>query len=520
LRAAGGLAEPLRRLAGRVSGQFSEMRRGRRLALHLVLGLAAGLGQAPWDWPLLTLLALVAVMALARGATGPRGALADGFAFGLGYFGLALHWIVSPFLVDVARHGWMAPFALLFMASGAALFWALAFGLARWMRGGTAGLVATLAGVEALRSLIFTGFPWALIGHTLIDTPYAQLAAWVGPHGLTLAVLGTAAVILWLGARPALVAVPVALAGLWIALDPGPAEPAPEGAPVVRLVQPNAVQSQKWDPEMMGVFYGRLLAMTATGPVPDLVVWPETAVPWLLEQAQGTLAEVARAARGAPVVLGIQRREGTRYYNSLVVTLGDGEVAALYDKAHLVPFGEYIPYGEWLGRFGIQGLAASAGGGFSAGPGPAVIDLPGIGPALPLICYEGIFAEEVNAAPRRPRLMLLITNDAWFGEVAGPYQHFAQARLRAIEQGLPMVRVANTGVSGMIDARGRVTGQIALGQAAFLDLPLPAALPPTPYSRTGDWPALAVMVFLQALALIRGRTVRAQIVVDPDRHAE
>ncbi len=369
----GPLMGPLHRLAGQRWG---------RLALHLALGLVAGLGQAPWDLPLLTLLALVAVMALARGAQGTRVAMRDGFGFGLGYFGLALHWIVSPFLVDVARHGWMAPFALVFMASGAAVFWAAAFGLARRGRLGTAGLVATLSGVEALRSLIFTGFPWALLGHTLIATPYAQLAAWVGPHGLPWAMVGAAGVIqwagarpgLWAGLRPALIAVLVLLAALWFALDPGPSGPAPEATPLVRLVQPNAAQSQKWDPEMMGVFYNRLLGMTATGPVPDLVVWPETAVPWLLEQAQGTLDDIARAARGAPVVLGIQRRDGARYYNSLVVTLGDGEVAALYDKAHLVPFGEYIPYGEWLGRFGIEGLAASAGGGFSAGPGPAVID--------------------------------------------------------------------------------------------------------------------------------------------------
>jgi apolipoprotein N-acyltransferase len=184
-------------------------------------------------------------------------------------------------------------------------------------------------------------------------------------------------------------------------------------------------------------------------------------------------------------------------------------VLSVYDKHHLVPFGEYIPFGEWLGRFGIRGLAASDGAAFVPGPGPAVMTVPGIGRVMPLICYEGIFAEEVNAMPERAVLLVLVTNDAWFGLNVGPYQHLAQGRLRAIEQGLPMVRVANTGISALIDPHGRILGQIPLGHEGVLDLPLPAALPPTPYSRTGDWPVILLLIASAlAPALARGAPTR------------
>ena len=232
-------------------------------------------------------------------------------------------------------------------------------------------------------------------------------------------------------------------------------------------------------------------------------MWPETSVPWLLEQAYLALDDVARAAGDAPVILGVQRRDGRRYYNSLAVIGPNGDPTAIYDKHHIVPFGEYMPLGELAARFGIHGLAASEGGGYSLGSGPALVDVPGVGLALPLICYEGIFAEEVNAPSKRPRLLVLITNDAWFGDWAGPAQHLAQARLRAIEQGLPLVRAANTGISAMIDPQGRIVADLALNTQGVIDAPLPDARPPTLYSRAGDWPA--GLLLLGLLAALVGR---------------
>ena len=447
--------------------------------------------------------------------TGWRAAFVTGWALGVGYFALTMHWIVEPFLIDVARHGWMAPFALFFMAIGMALFWGAGLAIARAIAPRGVPLLLALAAVwtaaEMLRSLVLTGLPWVVLGQIWIDTPLAQLAAMTGPHGLTLLALGLAATLAGIGWRVWLAApvLALALAGGWLLLDPGPvAAPAPDAA-VVRLVQPNAAQDEKWDPVMIGVFYNRLLSLTERpsedGSVPDLVVWPETAVPWLLEHSADILADVSEAAHGAPVVLGIQRRDDGRYYNSLALVERGGVVTALYDKAHLVPFGEYIPFGEVLARFGIHGLAASEGGGYTAGTWPHVIGLPGIGTALPLICYEGIFAEEINAAPVRPRLLLLITNDAWFGQYAGPQQHAAQARLRAIEQGVPMVRVANTGISAMIDGRGRIVDSLALGVAGAIDVALPADLGPTPYSRFGEGPVAGLLLAMAAAAMLAGR---------------
>jgi apolipoprotein N-acyltransferase len=265
----------------------------------------------------------------------------------------------------------------------------------------------------------------------------------------------------------------------------------------VRLIQPNAPQDQKWDAAHRDVFLTRMITMTGQGPRPDLIVWPETAVPYLLNYVHGDLVLMAEAARGAPLVFGIQRRdEDLSYHNSLVVMGQGGVLRSTYDKRHLVPFGEYIPGGDLLGQFGIHGLATSDGAGFAAGTAPPRINLPGIGDAIPLICYEGIFAEEVGDQGARPRLLLLITNDAWFGAAAGPYQHLAQARLRAIEQGLPMVRVANTGVSAMIDARGRIVASLPLNSDGALDVALPAARAATLYSRVGDWLLFGILTLL------------------------
>ncbi|WP_135503910.1 apolipoprotein N-acyltransferase [Roseovarius aestuariivivens] len=477
----------------------------RRLFLAGACGAAAALGQAPWGlWPL-SLLALGALYGLFGAETGWRRAALLGLVAGTGHFLIALSWIVEPFLVDPVRHGWMAPFALVFLSAGMGLFWALALGIARAAGGGAAAVLGAFVLAEALRGWLFTGFPWAQVGHVLIDTDLRFWSSLGGAPVLTvLALVG--AVAAWhvaFGRRGAGALGLVALAALYIgggALMPV-AQADPE-APVVRLIQPNAAQHEKWDPEMMPVFFDRQLRFTAApggGGRPDLIVWPETAVPTLLNRAGPTLSAIAAAAQGSPVMLGLRRVEGARIYNSLVVIDDLGLVTASYDKHHLVPFGEYMPFGALLGRLGIHGLAAEEGGGYSAGPGPRLIDLGSLGQGLPLICYEGVFARNVAGAAARPDAIFMITNDAWFGQVSGPYQHLAQARLRSAEQGLPMVRVANTGVSAVIDAAGRVVAQIPLGEAGWRDIALPGARAPTLYARTGDLPLWA-LAFLALLA--------------------
>ena len=199
----------------------------------------------------------------------------------------------------------------------------------------------------------------------------------------------------------------------------------------------------------------------------------------------------------------MQRNDGERFYNSLVTLGPQGTVEQMYDKHHLVPFGEYVPLGDFMARFGIYGLAPQYGSGFSAGPGAQLMDFGALGNALPLICYEAVFAHDVNAAPARPDFIIHATNDAWFGKDAGPQQHLAQARMRAIEQGLPVARAANTGISAMIDPHGRVLDHLGLGQAGYVDSVLPAPLPPTLYSRTGDWPVTVLLLLALAVGLLR-----------------
>lgn len=481
-----------------------------------VLGALIAAGQAPlaaW-WLALPALALL-IHWLARQPHPGRAALMALFA-GAGHFAAALFWIVEPFMVDAARDGWMAPFALILISFGLALFWAGAAALAAWL-GRTPSrralaLAVTLAAADALRSYALTGFPWALFGHVWIGTPVAQAAALIGPLGLSLLTTGAAALAA-MAPRVGTGTAALLLAAVWGAGGWRLAQPDPQPGRVtqVRLVQPNAAQHLKWVPGMQEMFFERMLAQTAAAPAPgtkapDLILWPETAVPWLLDDPGPVLEMISNAAGGRPVVLGIQRAEGMRYFNSLAVIGPGGAVGDVYDKHHLVPFGEYIPAGDLLGRIGIGAFAAQQGNGYTSGPGPALLDLGPLGRALPLICYEAVFPQDLNAAPGRADWVLQATNDAWFGALSGPYQHLAQARLRAIEQGLPLLRAANTGVTAVIDAKGRVLASLALNTDGFLDAPLPAAYPPTPYARSGDWPLLALLsLMLLGLVAIRRR---------------
>ncbi|WP_299793271.1 apolipoprotein N-acyltransferase [uncultured Marivita sp.] len=464
----------------------------------LCLGAAFALGQPPFDLWWVAVSALVGVFALLHWDHRPKSAAWTGWVFGVGYFSLSLHWILEPFQVDAATTGWMAPFALVGLAAGLALLWALAFWLGRRVGFGPFFIAVSWAALEFARAYMLTGFPWGLVGYVWAPTGMAQWHAVIGPHGLTLVTLLVAALIaqgvvthapLKVGGGIFAVA---ALYGAAIWMTPGSQDQTDR--PVVRLIQPNAPQHQKWDRNFIPIFFNRQVDFTAQLPKPDLIVWPETAVPNLLDMAGPALEVIADAAAGTPVVLGIQREEEGSYYNSLITLDRTGAVSELYDKHHLVPFGEYMPAASLFARFNILGLAARADAGYSAGPGPALIDLGVLGRALPLICYEAVFPQDVNGAPSRPDVLLQITNDAWFGTRAGPQQHLAQARLRAIEQGLPMIRVANTGISAVIDPAGRIVDSLPLGRAGFLDVAVPAPLAPTLYSRTGDWFAFAALL--------------------------
>ncbi|SFD56179.1 apolipoprotein N-acyltransferase [Roseivivax sediminis] len=484
-----------------------------RLALAAAFGGLFGLGQAPFDLWYIAPLGLVAIFVLLRSLAVPTQAGWSAWAFGAGYFGLSLSWIVEPFFVDAAVTGWMAPFALLGLAGGLALFWALPVWSA-WRIGRPVLAVPLWALFELSRAYVLTGFPWGLVGYVWTPSAGAQWAAVVGPHGLTFVTLALAALAAhglsardWRTGAGAVLGTGVLLLG-GLALAPAPAT-APD-APVVRLVQPNAPQHLKWRRDMIPVYFQRQIAATRAEPRPDLIVWPETALPMLLHNSNEAREIIDEAAQGVPVVLGIQREEAGNWYNSAIAIGPRGRIADVYDKHHLVPFGEYMPARWFFEHIEISGLAARAEGGYSAGPGPRLLDLGALGTALPLICYEAVFPQDVTGAPERPRMLLQLTNDAWFGTWSGPYQHLAQARMRAIETGLPLLRAANTGVSAVIDGGGRVRTLLPLGEAGHIDHPLPPALAPTLYSRTGDWPALlAILSAVLSLILLHPRSKRS-----------
>ncbi|MDP2080697.1 MAG: apolipoprotein N-acyltransferase [Pseudotabrizicola sp.] len=477
-------------------------------ALDVLAGAAIALGQAPLSAWYLAFPALIWAMARMMRPASVAGSFWAGLLVGAGYFGASLNWIVSPFFIDPWVYGWMAPFAVVLMAFGFGLFWGVANAVACRFVLRPLALAAALGAVELLRGYILTGFPWALVGHMWHGVPVLQTVALWGATGLTVVTLALAALPLigrWWGAGVAAVALVAGMSfGLWHLGQP---EPAPRAASL-RLVQPNAEQHLKWNPDQARILFQRQLDLTRDGSPADMTIWPETAVPYLLEFSPEVAPIITAASGGNKVAIGIQRVEGDRGWNSLRVLEGEGALTATYDKFHLVPFGEYMPMGDLLQEwFGIGAFAAQVGNGYSAGTGPQVLDLgPELGSVLPLICYEAVFPQIPRGASVRPDWMLQITNDAWFGTLTGPFQHFEQARMRAIEQGLPLIRVANTGVTAVIDARGRVVQALPFGTAGYLDVPsVPGALGVTPYAVWGEGPAIVAILMLFGLSGWRRR---------------
>jgi apolipoprotein N-acyltransferase len=448
-----------------------------------------------------------------------------GFWFGFGYFLTGLYWVAEAFLVEPWRHGWLIPFVMTALPGGMALFYAAAAALtaALW-RPGPARVFALAIGfglAEFARGHILTGLPWNLLGYGLAATlPVMQTAAIFGVYALSLlaVLLFASPFAIWapLGsglARPkgtALLAlacsVALALGVAWGAARLESTDTASTGVRL-RIVQANVDQANKWRPENSAEIFSTYLELTRSGGGLDgisLVVWPETAVPFFLAESAQALAAVGDVLPGGTSLLvgsgtiveerdAQERLVATRVYNSLLVINDKGGVLDSYDKIHLVPFGEYLPFQDFMESMGIFQMTGVRGG-FSAGSGSRLLSIPGAPQARPLICYEIIFPDEILNSGPRPGWLLNVTNDAWFGGSFGPYQHFHQAQVRAIEQGLPVVRAANTGISAIIDPYGRILGELGLRQEGVLDGVLPEALTATKFVAWGRWIELAVLV--------------------------
>jgi apolipoprotein N-acyltransferase len=465
-------------------------------------------------WPLL--LAFAPLVYLVRQTPSIRGAFVLGWAFGFGHFLSGLYWVGIAFFAEAERYGLLAVPAVLLLAAGMALFPALATSAtaaARCRSVVASALVLALAWVaaELLRSHLFGGFPWNLIGYAWIETPVAQHAAVVGVYGLGLAGVALAAVFaVLLEARgrarwPAPLAATLVVALAWGAglVRLGGAEAGEVEGVKLRLVQGNVAQHHKWQDNLRELWFQRHLDLSAErAEGVTHVIWPESATPYLLDRDEAARQRIAEVVPpGGLLITGGERfdfdSDPGRAWNSLFVLDGEGAIGARYDKSHLVPFGEFLPLRDILGHIGLGTLTRGSID-FQPGPGAVTLDVPGLPPFSPLICYEVIFPGDVVDAAARPAWLLNVTNDGWFGTSSGPYQHLAMAQMRAIEDGLPLVRAANTGISAVIDPWGRVLVRLELNRTGVIDTALPQPLEATVFARRGHL-SLAVMAVLLVL---------------------
>ena len=510
----------------------------KRAAIALVAGALSSLAMAPFNaWPILFVTFPVMVWLIDGAGAGrfngvPAAAMA-GWWFGFGYFVPGLYWIGYAFLVDASTFGWLLPVAVSGLPAYLALFTAFGFALARalWPRGVTRilALAVALTIGEWLRGHLLTGFPWNAFGYALTEPlALAQTASLIGLWGMTflsVAIFTSPAVLIdsrnqtrrpWLAPAAALLVL-VAM-GIYGAarLSQRPTETVADVK--LRIMQPNLQQDERFNYSAKASVMQKYLALSdrSTGPqstgVRDatILIWPESAFPFFLTREGDAMAQIAELLpKGTVLITGAVRAPDvppgtpiTRAYNSIYLIGDDGGILSVYDKLHLVPFGEYLPFQNLMEELGFEQLTKMRGG-FIPGTRRRTMEVPHAPRMLPLICYEVIFPSDAMTGDDRPGWIVNLTNDGWFGISTGPYQHLQQARLRAIEQGLPLVRAANTGISAVIDPLGRIVAQLGLGREGVLDSSLPAAIPPTLYARTGNMPTIIVISIVIVLVVRR-----------------
>ncbi len=495
-------------------------------------GAVASLAFAPYYVLPLVFISFPVLLFLVASEPSWRRAGQMGWVFGLGYFLVGLHWIGNAFLVDAEAFGWAEYPAVIMLSAGLALYPGIALAFTRrvWDWFGAAakpvpdirGVIAFAiiwTGAEWLRGHMFTGFPWNLAGYVWgIFDVMLQSAAIFGIYGLTLITVLLAALPVTLLYRPfngPYVIRPIALFlaghlgmfgyGTWV-LQGASDEVVPDVR--LRIVQANIRQADKWDPERREDHLIRHLEMSglpSKEPITD-IIWPETAIAYFVgsEPSRRHLIANTLNVREGHVITGAPRLERSqtsplpKLWNSVHAIGQDGILLATYDKFHLVPFGEYLPFREILTSIGLNKLAVGDVD-FTPGPGPVTMTLEGLPPFSPLICYEVIFPGKVTDDSGRAEWILNVTNDAWFGDSTGPYQHLVAVRARAVEEGLPIIRAAGTGISAIVDAYGRVLDSVPLNHSGILDGALPVRREyNTIYARWGDWSYL----FLSAILVL------------------
>lgn len=500
----------------------------------LAVGVLSATGFEPLGlWPV-TFACFALLIHLIRVAPDRRSAFLRGWMFGVGHFTLGLNWIAHAFTFQDNMPHWFGYGAVVLLSLYLAVYPGLAALGGHWLSARLrlplpASILAFAAcwlASEYLRATLFTGFAWNPLGVVWLPTGAAIAATLIGTYGLgALAILASGAVLLaaeraW---RPALaIAIPLAILALWGILAPAPATP--PGAPRIRVVQPNIGQDQKYSVENEFANYRKLATLSGKPrPAPRLIFWPEAAIPAYLDMEPEWRARLAALLGPGDLLMtgadkvyfkpveenGVLTNKLAGANNSLWIVTPQATIAGRYSKAHLVPYGEYLPMRSILEPIGLSRLVPGDAD-FWPGPGPRSLSVRSATGRPPLrmgvqICYEIIFSGHVVDAGNRPDFLFNPSNDAWFGSW-GPVQHLAQARLRALEEGIPIIRSTPTGVSAIVDARGKLLHAIDLGRAGFLDSALPPALPPTLFARIGNWAAIAITVLLLAGAIAMRRS--------------
>jgi len=519
------IVTPLCRLAQELAGLTGWRRYGTALALGALLAAAL----PPVDVTPVTFIVFPLLLWLDNGSPTPWASARLGYVFGLGYFVAGMYWVAAALFVDIAQFWWALPFAVLGLPAVLSAFVALAMGVAALVRVrlNTPGLAricafAVLWAVaEWLRGHVFTGLPWNLVGYVWAGgfpgaLAMLQATAWLGIYGLSFVTVLAASLPALYGAASltpvgAARRVAPALAAALLIIVPAGAgaiglhlHPASDTGVWLRLVQPSIAQTSKWDPAEAEANFRRLTELSAAPAEHKLaaVIWPEAAATFLLERDDAHRTALAAVApEGGYVITGALRgppppRPVDQVWNSIDIVDRSAKILKRYDKAHLVPFGEYMPWADLLPFKKLTPGAID----ISPGPGPQTVTMPHLPSFAPLICYEAIFPGAIIDDHQRPSWILNVSNDAWYGRSSGPYQHFAMARTRAVEEGLPLVRVANNGITGVVDAQGRVLAHTRLDAVGYADVALPVAGRPTLFSIAGDWVFWGLLLVGAALA--------------------
>lgn len=503
-----------------MAGWRQSLQQSGRWQAALVLfaaGALLSMGFAPYHCWWVLFLSLPIFYVLLTNAKDWRQALWRSFFFGYGHYMAGTWWIANALLVDAAKFGWLLPFSILGL-SAVMSFWFMVFGLlvhSLRRRMNLLLFTALWVVIELMRSWGIFGFPWNLTGYmALASLPFAQMASLVGVYGLSfILVLSGLMPLYWLGAaargrRIASALVFVVVIGV-IFLFGVERLKAPIATRDVglRIVQPNIPQQVKGTPDGVVLGMKRLEMLSAVAPKghsPDVTIWPESAYPFTVRDGD----EISLPKIYGTLLTGAVRAEGVRprvkVWNTLLALKKPEGILAAYDKSQLVPFGEFVPLRQILPLDKITPGDTD----FSRGQGPTTLRVKDIPPFSALVCYEAIFPALAVNSSERPEWILNITNDAWYGFTAGPYQHFEMARMRAIEQALPLVRAANNGISAVIDARGMIVASMGLGGTGILDTPLPVSYPANFYATYGT--ILTIGMLGGAIFLSFFRSLRRQ----------